>query len=217
MSTDPHTRIKNITISGLPGSGSTTLLNILREHPHLKFEGWTGFSGGQFMRNYALEKGLLTEKGELHHSADAYSEEFDREVDMDMREKLGSEDHWVIESWLSGFLAQGIPGVFKILMKCSNTAVRVDRIVNRDTVSPEEALENMNRRYKTNVAKWRRMYAQEWNDWVVATGKAKPGDPIDFWQSNLYDIVIDTYSTNQKETLDLVLHAIETKTTTQNT
>lgn len=217
MSIEPHTSIKNITISGLPGSGSTTLLNILREHPHLKFEGWTGFSGGQFMRNYAIEKGLLNEKGELHHSADAYSEDFDREVDMGMREKLGIEKHWIIESWLSGFLAQGIPGVFKILMKCSNTAVRVDRIVNRDTVSPDEALENMNRRYKTNVTKWRHMYTKEWQEWVIATGKAKTGDPIDFWQPNLYDIVIDTYSTNQKETLDLVLHAIETKTNTQNT
>jgi cytidylate kinase len=86
--------------------------------------------------------------------------------------------------------------------------------VNRDTVSPDEALENMNRRYKTNVSKWRRMYVKEWQDWVVDTGKAKATDPIDFWQPNLYDIVIDTYSTNQKETLDLVLHAIETKTTT---
>lgn len=207
--------VRNITISGLPGSGSTTLLNILREHPHLKFEGWTGFSGGEFMRNYAIEKGLLKEDGKLHHSADAYSEDFDREVDMGMREKLGTEGHWVIESWLSGFLAQNVPGVFKILMKCSNTAVRVDRIVNRDTVSPDAALENMNRRYKTNVTKWRRMYVKEWNDWVVAKGKAKSGDPIDFWQPNLYDIVIDTYSTNQQETLDLVLNAIEKKTNNQ--
>jgi cytidylate kinase len=207
--------VRNITISGLPGSGSTTLLNILREHPHLKFEGWTGFSGGEFMRNYAIERGLLKEDGKLHHSADAYSEDFDREVDMGMREKLGTEGHWVIEAWLSGFLAQHVPGVFKILMKCSNTAVRVDRIVNRDTVSPDEALENMNRRYKTNVTKWRRMYVKEWNDWVVAEGKAKVGDPIDFWQPNLYDIVIDTYSTNQQETLDLVLNAIEKKTNNQ--
>lgn len=211
MSSDDHVPVRNITISGLPGSGSTTLLNILREHPHLKFEGWTGFSGGEFMRNYAMEKGLLKEDGGLHHSADAYSDDFDREVDMDMRDKLGTEENWIIESWLSGFLAQGVPGVFKILLKCSNTAVRVDRIVNRDTVSPEQALENMNRRYKTNLAKWRRMYTKEWEEWVIKAGKAKSGDPIDFWQPNLYDIVIDTYSSNQKETLDLVLHAIETK------
>lgn len=203
--------IRNLTISGLPGSGSTTLLNMLRENAHLKFEGWTGFSGGEFMRSYAIEKGLFKENKGLHHSAAAYSEEFDREVDMGMREKLGSESHWIIESWLSGFVAQGVPGVFKILMKCSNTAVRVDRIVNRDTVSPEEALENMNRRYRENFSKWKKMYDQEWKEWVVASGKAKASDPIDFWQANLYDLVIDTYSTNQKETLNLVLNAIQKK------
>ncbi|PIY79303.1 MAG: hypothetical protein COY81_03430 [Candidatus Pacebacteria bacterium CG_4_10_14_0_8_um_filter_43_12] len=209
---DQSTTFHNITISGLPGSGSTTLLNMLREHSHLKFEGWSGFSGGEFMRSYAIEKGLFKAQKGLHHSANVYSEAFDREVDMGMREKLAIETHWIIESWLSGFMAQNIPGVFKVLMKCSNTAVKVDRIVNRDTVSPDQALENMNTRYRENYAKWKKMYAKEWNNWVVVTGKAKQSDPIDFWRPNLYDLVIDTYSTNQKETLDLVLDAIENKT-----
>jgi len=56
MSTNSYL-YQNITISGLPGNGSTTLLNTLREA--LKEEGWKGFSGGEFMRNYALEKGLF--------------------------------------------------------------------------------------------------------------------------------------------------------------
>jgi cytidylate kinase len=202
---------RNITVSGLPGSGSTTLLNRLREHPDLKFHGWSGFSGGEFMRAYAAEKGLLDQNGKLHHTAEAYGEDFDREVDMGMRARLEKEEHWILESWLSGFVAQQVKGTFKILMICSNTAVKVDRIVNRDTVTPEVALENMNHRYRTNVAKWRRMYKQEWHDWVVKTGKATESDPIDFWQANLYDIVIDTYSTNQSEALDLVIHAVTRK------
>lgn len=204
----------NITISGLPGSGSTTLLNALRENSTLKFEGWTGFSGGEFMRSYAAEKGLLDAQGKLHHTAAAYSEDFDREVDMGMRQRLQKEQHWILESWLSGFMAQGIPGACKILMVCSNTAVKVDRIVNRDAVTAEGALENMNHRYKTNMAKWRRMYAKEWHEWVVEQGKATEEDPIDFWRPNLYDIVIDTYSTNQTESLDIVLHAITRTHTT---
>lgn len=198
----------NITVSGLPGSGSTTLLNALREHPLLKFEGWTGFSGGEFMRAYAAERGLLDSQGKLHHTAASYSDDFDREVDMGMRDRLQKEKHWILESWLSGFMAQGIETTCKILMVCSNTAVKVDRIVNRDSVSADDALENMNHRYKTNMAKWRRMYEKEWQEWVVAQGKASKEDPIDFWRPNLYDIVIDTYSTNQIESLDIVLHAI---------
>jgi cytidylate kinase len=47
----------NITISGLPGCGSTTLLKGLKEA--LQFDGWKGFSGGEFMREYAKEKGKV--------------------------------------------------------------------------------------------------------------------------------------------------------------
>lgn len=203
----------NITISGLPGSGSTTLLNALREHHALKFHNWTGFSGGEYMREYAVEKGLMDAEGQLHHSANAYPEDFDREVDLSMRKRLSEQKNWILESWLSGFVAQGVPKVLKILVMCSNTAVRVDRIVNRDHVSAEKALENMNYRHKTNLAKWRKMYKNEWYEWVVKPGTMQESDPIDFWHPNLYDIVIDTYSTNQLETLEIVLHAIQKPST----
>ena len=209
----PLLQYRNITISGLPGSGSTTLLNALREHPTLKFDSWSGFSGGEYMRDYASQKGLLDANGKLHHTANAYPEDFDREVDMSMRTRLQKENHWILESWLSGFFAQGVDVVLKVLMVCSNTAVRVDRIVNRDQVTADEALDNMNHRYKTNSAKWRKMYKQEWHEWVVATGTFDESDPIDFWHPDLYDIVIDTYSTNQVEAVDLVINAISTKKT----
>jgi cytidylate kinase len=199
---------KNITISGLPGSGSTTLLNKLREHPILKIHGWKGFSGGEFMRAYAEEKGLFKKKGHLHHDASHYEDEFDKQVDYGMREKLKQEYNWILESWLSGFMAQNVEGTLKILMICSNKAVKIDRIVNRDAVTSEDALHNMNQRYQSNLTKWRRLYAQEWQEWVVETGKVNPSDPIDFWRENLYDLVIDTYSHNQQEALELVLNAI---------
>ncbi len=204
-----HTQLKfrNITISGLPGCGSTTLLNLLREE--LKFDGWTGFSGGEFMRAYAKEKGLFQENGDLHHDATHYEDDFDRQVDYGMREKLETQNKWIIESWLSGFLAQGVPQVLKVLMICSDDAVRIDRIVNRDAVTTNDAKTNMASRYNNNFAKWSRMYAQEWNDWVVAKGMAKSSDPIDFWRPDLYDCVIDTYGTNQKQTLNLVLKKLQ--------
>ena len=55
MTKQPAHQYKNITISGLPGAGSTTLLFRLKKE--LDFEGWKGFSGGEFMRTYAEEKG----------------------------------------------------------------------------------------------------------------------------------------------------------------
>ena len=174
----------------------------------MKFAGWTGFSGGEFMRVYAKEKGLFKENGGLHHSATDYEDDFDREVDMGIREKLSNENGWIIESWLSGFMAQNVKGTLKVLMMCSDKAVKVDRIVNRDIVAPSEAIANMHERYIKNLLKWQRMYKKEWHEWTVKTGKVKESDPIDFWRSNLYDVIIDTYSTNQQETLKIVIDAI---------
>jgi cytidylate kinase len=197
----------NITISGLPGSGSTTLLQLLKDE--LQFDGWKGFNGGDFMRAYAKEKGLFKEKKGLHHDASHYEDDFDRKVDMGMREKLQTEELWILESWLSGFMGQQVDGVLKVLLVCSDDAVRIDRIVNRDAVTPEEAKQNMQQRYNSNYEKWARMYADQWQAWVVEPGTRSEDDPIDFWHPDLYDLVIDTYSTNKEQTLQTVLDAIE--------
>ena len=198
---------KNITISGLPGCGSTTLLSLLKEE--LEKDQWVGFSGGEFMRAYAVEKGLFNPAQSAHHSATVYSDDFDRQVDYGIREKVSSHEKWIIESWLSGFMAQNVPGTLKILMTCSDDAVRIDRIVNRDGVDVEEAKKSIQDRYQGNLDKWRRMYYQEWQEWVIDTGKLSATDAIDFWRPELYDLVIDTFSNNKEKTLQLVLDVIK--------
>ena len=198
---------KNITISGLPGSGSTTLLDMLRKE--LEFDGWHGFSGGEFMRAYAAEKGLFDNTQKKHHDASHYEDDFDRQVDYSMRKKLEHEQYWILESWLSGFLAQQIPGVLKVLVICSEDAIRVDRVINRDRISVKEAKQHIMGRYKTNLKTWRRLYAKEWREWVVDTGILSAQEPIDFWHPDLYDLVIDTYSSNRKETKKIVLNALK--------
>ncbi|MBT4124327.1 MAG: AAA family ATPase [Candidatus Pacebacteria bacterium] len=200
---------KNITISGLPGAGSTTLLAQLKDA--LKFDKWTGFSGGEFMRAYAAENNLFDSKLKLHHSSMAYGEEFDRKVDMGIREKLSTEKRWIIESWLSGFLAQGVKGTLKVLMLCSEESIRIDRIVNRDAVTVDTAKANISKRYNENLKKWSNLYSKEWKKWVVDAGKMSKDDPIDFWSPDLYDVVLDTYSLNQQQAVDKVLDALKNK------
>lgn len=198
--------IKNITISGLPGAGSTTLLNHLKRV--LVPQGWQAFSGGEFMRAYATEKGLFDNNSKFHHSAMVYDDEFDRQVDFGIREKLSEETHWIIESWLSGFLAQGVPNVLKVLMICSDKAVKVDRLVNRDGLTIDEALSHIDQRYQENLKKWQRLYAPEWQKWVVKPGRVASNQPIDFWREDLYDLVLDTYSLNQEQVTQAVIDAI---------
>ncbi len=202
-----HFAYNNVTISGLPGCGSTTLLNGLKEE--LEFLGWRGFSGGEFMRAYATEKGLWKQDNDEHHDATVYSADFDREVDMGMREKLSSEENWIIESWLGGFLAQGVPGTLKILMICSSNDVRIDRVMNRDEISVELAKKNTMERYQKNLSKWSKMYEKEWQEWIVDRGLAGANEPINFWRKGLYDLVIDTYGLTQEEGLKIALRVLK--------
>jgi len=55
------------------------------------------------------------------------------------------------------------------------------------------------------------MYKKEWDEWLVKTGKVPADAELDFWRPDIYDLVIDTYSHNQQETLKLALDAIKKK------
>lgn len=189
-------RCRNITISGGVATGTTTLTQLIKGQP--LFTDWRFFSGGEFMRAYAQENGYFSEDAAVHHDARVYSEDFDRTVDFGMRERLEQREHQVFEAWLAGFFAQRISGVLKILLICSDDAVLVDRIANRDGISVEEAKHHLQEREHENFARWARMYAAQWREWVGER-------PINFWDTLLYDLVIDTYSNSKEETLDLVI------------
>ena len=182
---DQHFNYRNIAISSLPGAGRSTLLANLKTI--LQPLGWNFFSGGEWSRQYAIEHGLHDANNKVHHLATAYSDEVDLQIDKGMAEKLTKEDHYIVESWIAGFNMRNVPGVLKVLLLC-DTALRIDRIVNRDSLGVEEAKEHMRQRQETNVSKWKRMYAVD-----------------DFWDPKYYDVVIDTYSSGPMETLGKVL------------
>jgi cytidylate kinase len=167
--------------------------------------GWERYSGGDFMRQYAIDNGYFDPKKTTHHLATAYPDDFDRKVDMGLREKLGKMEHHIYESWLSGFLAQGVPGTLKILVYCSDDAVRVDRIANRDDISIAEAKVHIFTREEKNLEKWKKMYAPEWKEWVVGAKTVPASEPIYFWRPELYDLAIDTFRMGKEQTLERAL------------
>lgn len=194
------TKYKNVTISGLPGAGSTTLGKHLAQHLGFQFH-----SGGDFMRQYAIDNGYFDPSQSVHHAATAYPADFDRKVDYQMRDNLIHKHSYVYESWLSGFLAQQVEGTFKILVYCSDDAVRVDRIANRDDISIAEAKEHIFAREQKNLDKWIEMYNKEWKEWVVAPKTLPATEPIYFWRPELYDLAIDTFRLGKEETLEKVI------------
>jgi len=199
-----QTKYKNVTISGLPGAGSTTLGKHLAKHLGFQYH-----SGGDFMRQYAIDNGYFDPKQSIHHSAAAYPDDFDRKVDYEMRNNLQNKRGYVYESWLSGFLAQQVEGTFKILLYCSEDVVRVDRIANRDDVTIEDAKTHIFTREQNNLDKWIKMYGKEWDEWVVKPKTLAKDEPIYFWRPELYDLTIDTYHFGREETLEIASKALE--------
>ena len=194
---------RNITISGLPGAGSSTLGKALA-----KVLKWKYFSGGDFMRAYAIEKGLFDGKDKTHHDATVYSKDFDYQVDFGMRKTLQKKSGRILDSWLSSFMAQQVDGVLKILVYCSRNVIRVDRIVNRDNLTIKQAKEHIFYREKKNVGKWQKIYRKQWKEWIIDKGVVKKDKKVWFWYSEMYDICIDTYKNSKRETLKLALREL---------
>lgn len=189
-------KYRNITVSGKVATGTSTLARLLEEKL-----GWKYWSGGEFFRSYCKEHNIPLEEKSLTEDA------VERQVDFGMREKLLKGDKNLFEAWLAGFVAQQIPGVLKVLLVCDDN-LRVDRFVNREASSIEEAIAHIKRREQENLKKWSRLYAGEWKEWVVKPGTLPADAEIDFWHPKLYDVVIDTFSSSKEETLQKVLDAL---------
>ena len=182
--------IRNITISGRIGSGTTTLALGLS-----KKLGWKLLEGGVLFEkiNNDLRLSELQVTSRPDH--------FDLEYEAKIKKLLREQDHQIIQSHLAGFDAIGIPGVFKILVICEDeeghdkTDIRIDRLVNRKKISIEEAKEEVRKREEGHLEKWRRLYANNDQNWV-------------YWNKKYYDLVINTYSHNQDETLKIALQAM---------
>lgn len=171
---------RNITISGRAANGATTLSKALAGKL-----GWKLINGGEMYREYAKKKDIR-----LEHTTSS-EDTFHIELDTFIKEKLGSEKHLIVESWLAGYDAQNVPGVFKIFVTCPDDGVRIDRLVNRDNMSVEEAKQHLKIREEENLKKWESLYHTR-----------------DFWNPKLYNLTIDTYTNGPQETLAIALKAI---------
>ena len=170
-----------ITISGGVAVGTTTLMDNLR--PYLEPLGWTLTSTGNMVREYMKEN--------IMPSADLVSDEYDRAIERKARDILKNKKKWVIEAWLAGFIARDLQKTFRILLTCSHNSLRVDRVVNRDKITMADAKRFIKKREEDNFRKWKKLYGN-----------------YDFFDSQYYTFVIDTYSSGQLETMGKVLDAI---------
>jgi cytidylate kinase len=174
-------KYSNVAISGRIATGTSTLAKSLAQTL-----GWKRINVGDLQREFDRKRGM----DEKITGSDTRTDAREQEMEDMTKEKLTKESQLVYEAWLAGFVARGIPGVLKVLLVCDD-ALRIDRMVNRDNVSVEDAKRQIRDREQGNIKKWKRLY----------------GD-YDFWDPKEFDLVIDTYASGPYETLGKVLDAL---------
>ena len=153
--------VNNITVSGRIATGASTLAH----HIATKLN-WGFFNGGQIFRKYMKEQGI-----DIHNSK-ARSDKFDLDYEAKLKKMLLSSRHKIFQSHLAGFDAQNVKGIYKILVICDDeegndkTDIRIDRMVNRDGKTIEQAKYEITEREQQNLEKWRKLYANNDPDWI---------------------------------------------------
>jgi len=178
-------KYKNITVSGKVAVGTTTLSRNLQS-----VLGWKHINAGFIQREYDR----LHNIHENMQGAASRSDEHEKSIEAMTKKMLTEEENLIYEAWLSGFVAKEIPGVMKVLLYCSHDEVRIDRVMNRENVSVDNAIKWIRQREGENIEKLKKLY----------------GD-YDFWDPKYYDLTIDTYTCGPMETLGKVLDKLKFK------
>jgi predicted cytidylate kinase len=176
-----------ITISGMPGSGKSTVGRMVAERLGCEY-----LNTGSIIRSVAEKKGISLV--EANRAAET-NKSFDREID-DYQKKLGAEkESFVLEGRL-GFLF--IPDSVKVYLKCleKTAAERLTRSVLGGDASrkkeglsgnPEEVLGQIRERRASEKKRYRELYGVDYED-----------------ESN-YDVVIDTTNMPPVEVCDRII------------
>ncbi len=183
--------VRIITVSGRIAAGSTTLAKNLSKELD-----WRHIEGGDiFWERVRARLGL--DSKDTNKRPDDEDKIFDEEL-----KKIIKEDRdLVLETKLAGFNAQGVEGVFKVLVICQDENgqdhidIRIDRFINREESTVEEAKAELIERERNDIEKWRKIYAGGDPEWV-------------YWDPKYYDLVINTYSHNPTDSLKMVLEKI---------
>ena len=138
-----------ITVSGLPGSGTTSLARYLSEKHNFKL-----ISAGEVFRQMAKEHNMgLPEFGALAESDPS----FDRMIDERQKEIAESRDNIIVEGRLSGWM---VPSADLKIWINAPLECRVKRIQFRDEVINEETAKHTTEEREKCEALRYRMYYQ---------------------------------------------------------
>jgi len=172
-----------ITVSGIVGSGKSTVAKLLAEHLGFEY-----FSVGKMMREMAVERGLT-----LQEFTEVAKENKEIDFELDNRQKaLNSDDREFVMDSRLGF--HFIPDSFKVFLKV-DLPKAAERIYNSSREEEKysdvkEALTSLKKR----IASEKIRYKQYYN--------------IDFPCEDKFDLVIDTTMRTPQEIVEEILDSI---------
>jgi cytidylate kinase len=146
--------LMRITVSGLPGSGTTSLSRYLSEH-----HGFSMISAGEVFRQLAKDHNMeLAEFGRLAQE----NPEFDKMIDARQQEIAGEQDNIIVEGRLSGWM---VTDADLRIWLFAPVGCRIKRIVSRDQIEDEKTAERITlEREKSEAIRYRNYYDIDIND-----------------------------------------------------
>ncbi|RLI65668.1 MAG: cytidylate kinase [Candidatus Asgardarchaeum californiense] len=171
-----------ITISGLPGSGKTTVAKLLGKKLGLKY-----VYSGEIFRKMAEEHNMSLEKFgkycEKHR-------EIDEELD-NYQLKILKEGNVILEGRIAGWIAHRnkIP-TLKVLID-ADLETRTKRIVKREKGELKKRKQEILSREKSEFTRYKNYYN------------------INLKDTSIYDVIIDSSNKSPKEIVDIIIEKIE--------
>jgi predicted cytidylate kinase len=171
-----------ITISGLPGTGKTTVAKLLEQRLGLRY-----IYSGEIFRHLAQKyKMSLEEFGKYCES----HREIDEELD---QYQLGilRQGNVIVEGRLSGWLAyrNRIPAV-KVLLH-ADIDIRAGRIVKREQGDVEKRKKEILKREKSEATRYKNYYG------------------VDVSDSSIYDVIIDAGDKTPEQIMESILDHLQ--------
>jgi cytidylate kinase len=169
-----------ITISGLPGSGTTTVAKLLSTELSMEL-----ISAGEMFRQIANEKEL--QLGQFNKLAEN-NDDFDRQIDEKQGEEAMKRENVIVEGRLSGFFVSDAD--LKIWLKAP-VEIRARRIAGREGIAYEEALSAMKNREQSENKRYERYYGINLDDLFI------------------YDLIIDSSRWSERDIVEMIKVAVE--------
>ena len=168
-----------ITISGPPGSGTTTVAKLLAEKLGFKL-----ISAGEIFRKLAAERGMTLEEFSKYAESNP---DIDFYIDKLQKEMAEKEDNVVVEGRLSGWM---VKDAFKVWIYAS-PEIRYRRIANREGKDIARVKNETKRREELEKRRYKKFYS------------------IDLDDVSIYHLAINSEHFKPEEIVEIILKALE--------